>query len=83
MLYFIHFYSILFYSNSACLIDMVCLRNICINTMHKGDSIFTNKNNVFNGVGLEVYCGHIHVASVLPFPLSILRPLIYTPSFNA
>jgi hypothetical protein len=24
---------------------MVCLRNICINTLHKGDSIFTNNNN--------------------------------------
>jgi D-hexose-6-phosphate mutarotase len=25
--------------------DMVCLRNICVNTLHKGDSIFTNNNN--------------------------------------
>jgi hypothetical protein len=24
---------------------MVCLRNICVNTLHKGDSIFTNNNN--------------------------------------
>jgi hypothetical protein len=24
---------------------MLCLRNICINTLHKGDSIFTNNNN--------------------------------------
>jgi hypothetical protein len=24
---------------------MVCLRNVCINTLHKGDSIFTNNNN--------------------------------------
>jgi hypothetical protein len=26
---------------------MVCLRNICVNTLHKGDSIFTNKNNIW------------------------------------
>jgi hypothetical protein len=25
--------------------DMVCLRNICINTLHKVDSIFTYNNN--------------------------------------
>jgi hypothetical protein len=25
--------------------DMGCLRNICVNTLHKGDSIFTNNNN--------------------------------------
>jgi hypothetical protein len=24
---------------------MVCLRNICVNTLHKGDSVFTNNNN--------------------------------------
>jgi hypothetical protein len=24
---------------------MVCLRNICVNILHKGDSIFTNNNN--------------------------------------
>jgi hypothetical protein len=24
---------------------MVCLRNICVNALHKGDSIFTNNNN--------------------------------------
>jgi hypothetical protein len=24
---------------------MVCLRNICINALHKGDGIFTNNNN--------------------------------------
>jgi hypothetical protein len=24
---------------------MVCLRNVCVNTLHKGDSIFTNNNN--------------------------------------
>jgi hypothetical protein len=24
---------------------MVCFRNICVNTLHKGDSIFTNNNN--------------------------------------
>jgi predicted metal-dependent hydrolase len=24
---------------------MVCLRNICVNTLHKGDSIFNNNNN--------------------------------------
>jgi hypothetical protein len=24
---------------------MVCLRNICVNTLHKGDCIFTNNNN--------------------------------------
>jgi hypothetical protein len=24
---------------------MVCLRNICVNTLHKGNSIFTNNNN--------------------------------------
>jgi hypothetical protein len=24
---------------------MVCLGNICVNTLHKGDSIFTNNNN--------------------------------------
>jgi hypothetical protein len=24
---------------------MVCLRNICVNTLHKGDSIFTNNND--------------------------------------
>jgi hypothetical protein len=30
---------------------MVCLRNICVNTLHKGDSIFTNNNN--NNVGFE------------------------------
>jgi hypothetical protein len=24
---------------------MVCIRNICVNTLHKGDSIFTNNNN--------------------------------------
>jgi hypothetical protein len=24
---------------------MVCLWNICINILHKGDSIFTNNNN--------------------------------------
>jgi hypothetical protein len=27
---------------------MVCLRNICVNTLHKGDSIFTNNNNSNN-----------------------------------
>jgi hypothetical protein len=27
---------------------MVCLRNICINTLHKGDSIFTYNNNNIN-----------------------------------
>jgi hypothetical protein len=25
--------------------DMVSLRNICVNTLHKGDSIFTINNN--------------------------------------
>jgi hypothetical protein len=24
---------------------MICLRNICVNTLHKGDSIFTYNNN--------------------------------------
>jgi hypothetical protein len=24
---------------------MVCLGNICVNTLHKGESIFTNNNN--------------------------------------
>jgi hypothetical protein len=24
---------------------MVCLRNICVNTLHNGHSIFTNNNN--------------------------------------
>jgi hypothetical protein len=24
---------------------MVCLRNICVNTLHKGDSIFTNDDD--------------------------------------
>jgi hypothetical protein len=33
---------------------MVCLRNICINTLHKGDSIFTyNNNNNNNNVQKE------------------------------
>jgi hypothetical protein len=31
--------------NILLLRDMVCLRNICVNTLHKGDSIFTNNNN--------------------------------------
>jgi hypothetical protein len=30
---------------APCLRDMVCLRYICVNTLHKGDSIFTNNNN--------------------------------------
>jgi hypothetical protein len=29
---------------------MVCLRNICVNTLHKGDSIFTNNNNMFRAL---------------------------------
>jgi hypothetical protein len=29
---------------------MVCLRNICVNTLHKGDSIFTNNNNNNNNI---------------------------------
>jgi hypothetical protein len=28
-----------------CFRDMVCFRNICINTLHKGDSIFNNNNS--------------------------------------
>jgi hypothetical protein len=34
--------------------DMVCLRNICVNTLHKGDSIFTNNNNNNNNVSQHV-----------------------------
>jgi hypothetical protein len=30
---------------------MVCLRNICVNTLHKEDGIFTNNNNNNNGEG--------------------------------
>jgi hypothetical protein len=29
---------------------MVCLRNVCVNTLHKGDSIFTNINNNNNNM---------------------------------
>jgi hypothetical protein len=29
---------------------MVCLRNVCVNTLHKGDSIFTNNNNNNNNI---------------------------------
>jgi hypothetical protein len=32
---------------------MVCLRNICINTLHKGDSIFTYNNNNNNDIILK------------------------------
>jgi hypothetical protein len=32
---------------------MVCLRNICVNTLHKGDSIFTNNNNNNNNNNVE------------------------------
>jgi hypothetical protein len=29
----------------AATLDMVCLRNICLNTLHKGDSDDNNNNN--------------------------------------
>jgi hypothetical protein len=29
---------------------MVCLWNICVNTLHKGDSIFTNNDNNNNNI---------------------------------
>jgi hypothetical protein len=32
---------------------MVCLRNICVNTLHKGDSIFTNNNNNNNNNNIK------------------------------
>jgi hypothetical protein len=32
---------------------MVCLRNICINTLHKGDSIYNNNNNNNTKFALE------------------------------
>jgi hypothetical protein len=42
--------------NIVLLRDMVCLRNICINTLHKGESIFTyNNNNNNNNFG---HCGN-------------------------
>jgi hypothetical protein len=31
----------------------ICLRNICVNTLHNGDSIFTNNNNNNNTVRLQ------------------------------
>jgi hypothetical protein len=36
---------------------MVCIRNICINTLHKGDSIFTNNNNNNNNNNKQLYRG--------------------------
>jgi hypothetical protein len=34
---------------------MVCLRNICVNTLHKGDSIFTYNNNNNNNNNKHIY----------------------------
>jgi hypothetical protein len=39
--------------------DMVCLRNICVNTLHKGDSIFTNNNNNNNNNNKHQGLGHL------------------------
>jgi hypothetical protein len=41
--------------------NMVCLRNICINTLHKGDSIFTYNNNNNNVTTVE---GNKHRSNV-------------------
>jgi hypothetical protein len=34
---------------------MVCLWNICVNTLHKGDSIFTNNNNNNNNNNNKIW----------------------------
>jgi hypothetical protein len=34
---------------------MVCFRNICVNTLHKGDSIFTYNNNSNNNNSNNMY----------------------------
>jgi hypothetical protein len=50
---------------------MVCLRNICVNTLHKGDSIFTNNNNnnnnkLFIMAGLWPCILTLFVYSIIP-----------------
>jgi hypothetical protein len=45
-------------NNTVFLKDMVCLRNICVNTLHKGDSIFTNNNNNNNFKIIQKICEH-------------------------
>jgi hypothetical protein len=52
--------------------DMVCLRNICIHTLHKGDSIFTNNNNNNN----------LHFALSIKRKTSLLLELSATESHS-
>jgi hypothetical protein len=48
---------------------MVYLRNICVNTLHKGDSIFTynnnnNNNNNNNSIAVYVHGEQCHYNSI-------------------
>jgi hypothetical protein len=36
--------------------DMVCLRNICVDTLHKGDTDDNNNNNNNNNLKYNILC---------------------------
>jgi hypothetical protein len=48
--------------------DMVCLRNICVNTLYKGDSNDENNNNNINNYLVQMGCHPVAVITLHVFP---------------
>jgi hypothetical protein len=66
---------------------MVCLRNICVNTLHKGDSINNNNNNNNRIVELKIaHIPHVYPSNPLPPELNPspqrCLPGFFTGDFN-